>query len=73
MAIWIVQWVGPGNPGAGLYRRQRARFCRYYVSRTQVARGWGQALCFLPHDGVNANSITGKKYKDHLGGSLDST
>ncbi len=23
-------------------------------------------ICFLPHDGVNANNITGKRYIDHL-------
>src|SRR5215472_11420716 len=23
-------------------------------------------ICYLPHDGINANNITGKRYRDHL-------
>jgi phage terminase large subunit len=28
--------------------------------------GYQDAIIHLPHDGVNANSITGKKYEEHL-------
>ncbi len=30
------------------------------------SRGYQNALCVLPHDGVNANNITGKRYEDHV-------
>lgn len=62
--IWIVQWVG-----------QEIRILDYYESVGQVlayhvqwlrSRGWESALVYLPHDGVNANAITGKRYEDHL-------
>lgn len=63
--IWIVQFVG-----------DEIRVLDYYESRGQVLafhvdwlrkRGWAKALIFLPHDGVNENNVTGKRYKDHLG------
>jgi len=62
--IWIVQWVGA-----------EIRVLHYYESVGQVlafhvnwlrSRGYAQAICYLPHDGVNANNITGKRYEDHL-------
>ena len=28
-------------------------------------RGYAKAINYLPHDGVNENNITGKKYEDH--------
>jgi phage terminase large subunit len=30
------------------------------------SKGYGQAILYLPHDGINANSITGKRYDEHL-------
>jgi hypothetical protein len=30
------------------------------------SNGYGKALIVLPHDGVNENNITGKRYEDHL-------
>jgi phage terminase large subunit len=62
--IWIVQFVG-----------QEIRVLNYYESVGQVlaehvqwlrSRGYQNAICHLPHDGVNANNVTGKQYKDHL-------
>lgn len=61
--IWIVQWVG-----------QEIRILDYYESVGQVlashvnwmrSRGYEKAINYLPHDGVNENNITGKKYEDH--------
>ncbi|MDB5611342.1 MAG: putative phage Terminase large subunit [Bradyrhizobium sp.] len=61
--IWIVQWVG-----------QEIRILDYYEAVGQVlahhvnwmrSRGWENAIIYLPHDGVNENSITGKRYEDH--------
>lgn len=62
--IWIVQWVG-----------QEIRVLDYYESVGQVLafhvnwlreRGYEKAVIYLPHDGVNENNITGKRYEDHL-------
>jgi phage terminase large subunit len=62
--IWIVQWVGG-----------EIRILDYYESVGQVlafhvnwlrSRGYAQAILHLPHDGVNENNITGKRYEDHL-------
>jgi phage terminase large subunit len=61
--IWIVQWVG-----------QEIRVLDYYESAGQVLashvnwmreRGYGNAINYLPHDGMNASTITGKTYADH--------
>jgi phage terminase large subunit len=62
--IWIVQWVG-----------SEIRILDYYESVGQVlafhvnwlrSKGYAQAILYLPHDGVNADAITGKRYADHL-------
>jgi len=62
--IWIVQWVG-----------QEIRVLDYYESVGQVLayhiawlrkRGYQDAILYLPHDGVNENNVTGKRYEDHL-------
>lgn len=61
--IWIVQWVG-----------QEIRVLDYYESAGQVLafhvawmreRGYEKVINYLPHDGVNENNITGKRYADH--------
>ena len=62
--IWIVQWVG-----------QEIRILDYYESIGQVlafhvnwlrSKGYQDAILYLPHDGVNENNVTGKRYEDHL-------
>lgn len=62
--IWIVQFVG-----------QEIRVLNYYESQGQVLayhvnwlrdNGYSSAKLFLPHDGVNENNVTGKRYADHL-------
>jgi phage terminase large subunit len=62
--IWIVQWVG-----------QEIRILDYYESVGQVLayhvnwlrkQGYENAILYLPHDGVNENNVTGKRYEDHL-------
>ncbi|MHC2867969.1 phage terminase large subunit [Bradyrhizobium diazoefficiens] len=61
--IWIVQWVD-----------QEIRVLDYYESVGQVLayhvnwmrdRGYEKAINYLPHDGVQADKIQGKKYEDH--------
>ena len=64
MAIWIAQFVGREIRVLD-YIEGSGQVLSFYVQELRV-RGWGQALCFLPHDGIASNSITGKKYKDHL-------
>ena len=62
--IWIVQWVG-----------QEIRVLDYYEAVGQVLAshvawlrkgGYQDAILYLPHDGVNENNVTGKRYEDHL-------
>src|ERR1700761_8341756 len=62
--IWIVQWAG-----------NEIRVLDYYEAVGQVlafhvnwlrSNGYAQAIIYLPHDGVAANNITGKRYEDHL-------
>ncbi|WP_315704566.1 MULTISPECIES: PBSX family phage terminase large subunit [unclassified Bradyrhizobium] len=62
--IWITQWVG-----------NEIRVLDYYEAVGQVlafhvnwlrSRGYQDAILYLPHDGVTTNSVTGKRYEDHL-------
>lgn len=62
--IWIVQFVG-----------QQILVLDYYEAVGQVLahhtdwlrkNGYQNVVCVLPHDGVNENNVTGKKYEDHL-------
>ncbi len=62
--IWIVQHVG-----------ERILFLDYYESIGQTLgyhvdwmrrRGHDRAKFILPHDGINANNITGKTYEAHI-------
>ncbi len=64
MAIWVVQFV-----------QQEVRVLDYiegvgqvlgYYTQILRERSYQKAKCFLPHDGVNSNAITGKRYEDHL-------
>jgi len=64
MAIWIVQWVGREIRALD-YIEGVGQTLGYYVCELR-SRGWKNALCILPHDGVNENNITGKRYEDHL-------
>lgn len=64
MAIWIVQFVGQEIRVLD-YIEGVGQVLAYYVNELR-SKGWGNALCVLPHDGVNANSITGKRYEDHV-------
>jgi phage terminase large subunit len=63
-SMWVVQFVG-----------QEIRVLDYYEAVGQVLayhvawlreRGYEKAQIILPHDGVNANNITGKRYEDHF-------
>jgi phage terminase large subunit len=64
MAIWIAQFVDREIRVLD-YIEGAGQVLAYYVGALR-ARGWGGALCVLPHDGVAENSITGKRYEDHV-------
>ena len=64
MAIWIIQFVGQEIRVLD-YIEGVGQVLAYYVNELR-SKGYDKALCVLPHDGVNENNVTGKKYKDHL-------
>jgi phage terminase large subunit len=64
MAIWIVQFVGREIRVLD-YIEGMGQVLGYYV-RELRKRGWGSALCTLPHDGAHTNWSTGKRWSDHL-------
>jgi phage terminase large subunit len=64
MAIWIAQFVDREIRVLD-YIEGVGQVLAYYVGKLR-ARGWGAAECWLPHDGVAENSITGKRYEDHV-------
>lgn len=64
MAIWIVQFVGQHIVVLD-YIEGVGQVLAYYVNELRH-RGYERALCYLPHDGVNENNITGKRYEDHV-------
>lgn len=63
-AIWICQFVDRTIRVLD-YIEGQGQVLGYYTSELRK-RGYGSATCYLPHDGVNANSVTGKRYADHL-------
>jgi phage terminase large subunit len=64
MAIWCVQFVGR-EIRLLHYLEGVGQVLAFYVNELRRL-GYGNAICRLPHDGVNENSITGKRYYDHL-------
>lgn len=64
MAIWIAQFVDREIRVLD-YIEGAGQVLAYYVHALRD-RGWGRALCVLPHDGVTENSVTGKRYEDHV-------
>lgn len=63
MAIWITQWVGREIRILD-YIEGQSQALAYYVNELR-SRGWGKAVIYLPHDGLNSSAITGKQYVDH--------
>lgn len=64
MSIWIVQFVGQSILVLD-YIEGVGQVLAYYVGELR-SRGYAKAICILPHDGVNENNITGKRYEHHL-------
>src|SRR5512143_652015 len=63
-AIWVVQWVAHEIRVLD-YIEGQGQVLGYYTNELRH-RGYEKAICVLPHDGVNTNSITGLRYQDHL-------
>lgn len=63
MAIWITQWVGREIRILD-YIEGQSQALAYYVNELR-SRGWGKAVIYLPHDGLNTSAVTGKQYSDH--------
>ena len=63
MAIWLVQWVGQTIRVLD-YVEGVGQVLAYYINELRSRRL--HPICYLPHDGINANNITGKRYRDHL-------
>jgi phage terminase large subunit len=63
MAIWIAQFVGREIRLLD-YIEGVGQLLAYYAIELR-RRGWKDAIICLPHDGVAANNISGKRYIDH--------
>lgn len=61
--IWVVQYVGREIRVLDHYESV-GQTLDYHV-RWMRERGYDQARIVLPHDGANANNVTGKRYEDH--------
>jgi phage terminase large subunit len=64
MAIWIGQFVGQEIRVLD-YIEGIGQPLAFYVDELR-RRHYQKAICVLPHDGVNENNITGKRYAEHL-------
>ncbi len=64
MVIWLVQWVGQEIRVLD-YIEGIGQVLAHYVNELR-SKGCQNAVCILPHDGVNENYITRKRYEDHL-------
>jgi phage terminase large subunit len=56
-AIWVSQFVGQTIRVLD-YIEGQGQVLGYYTNELR-ARGYEKSLCFLPHDGVNTNAVTG--------------
>ena len=63
-AIWVVQFVGQEIRALD-YIEGQGQVLGYYTNELRQ-RGYEKALCYLPHDGMNANAVTDLRYRDHL-------
>jgi len=64
MSIWIAQFVNREVRVLD-YIEGQGQVLAYYVQELRV-RSYENAICYLPHDGVNENNVTGKRYEDHV-------
>jgi phage terminase large subunit len=64
MAIWIAQFVGREIRVLD-YIEGAGQPLSYYADLLR-SRGYGAALCVLPHDGAERDSVRAVKFEDHL-------
>ena len=64
MAIWIAQFIDQEIRLID-YIEGQGQVLGYYTSELR-ARGYDRCECYLPHDGVNSNVVTGLRFADHL-------
>ena len=38
----------------------------FFFGNNCIIGGYAKATCYLPHDGVHTNNVTGLRYADHL-------
>ncbi len=63
-AIWIAQFSGREIRMLD-YIEGEGQALAYYVAELR-SKGWGDALCILPHDGAHRDSVMAVKFEDHL-------
>ncbi|MGD0533076.1 MAG: hypothetical protein ABSA62_12640 [Methyloceanibacter sp.] len=63
LSIWVVQFSGDRISVLD-YIEGQGQVLAYHVNELR-ARGYQSAEVYLPHDGINANNVTGKTYADH--------
>jgi phage terminase large subunit len=63
--IWIVQWVGAVEIRVLDYYESVGQVLAFHVNWLR-SNGYARAILHLPHDGMNSDAITGKRYEDHL-------
>lgn len=62
--IWVVQFVNQQIRVLDFYERQGQDLGTHL--EWIRSRKYEKAACYLPHDGMNHNSVTAKRYEDHL-------
>lgn len=63
-AIWVGQFVGREIRWLD-YIEAAGQSLGYYVAELR-SRGWGSALCILPHDGAKRDGVSAVRFEDHL-------
>jgi phage terminase large subunit len=64
MAIWVAQFVGREIRVLD-YIEGQGQPLAYYAEQLRT-KGYGNALCVLPHDGAERDSVRAVKFEDHL-------
>lgn len=63
-SMWVVQFVGAAIHVLDYYEAV-GQVLGFHVAWLRE-RGYAKAQVILPHDGVNENNVTGKRYEDHF-------
>jgi phage terminase large subunit len=63
-AIWIAQWI-KSRINVVDYIEGQGQVLGYYIEELRK-RSYANSMAYLPHGGMNTNSVTGLRYKDHL-------